>query len=104
VDSVNLVLKDCLTLIIPDAFSPNGDGVNDVFFIPNVSSYPNNKLKIFNRWGAEIFQASPYKNDWDGTSHNPATIGDQLPVSTYYYILDLGTGEEAFHGFVYLRR
>jgi gliding motility-associated-like protein len=105
-DTIAIVLEDCLTIDIPDAFSPNGDGVNDEWIIPNIDSYPANSLKIFNRWGAEVFSAAPYSNGnaWDGISTHPATLGEGLPVSTYYYILDLGTGEEAFHGFVYLKR
>jgi gliding motility-associated-like protein len=105
-DTLLLILKDCLTLKIPDAFSPNGDGVNDEWIIPNIDSYPANTVKIFNRWGAEIFSAAPYSNGnaWDGISTHPATLGEGLPVSTYYYILDLGTGEEAYRGFVYLKR
>jgi gliding motility-associated-like protein len=103
-DSVMWILQDCLTIEIPDAFSPNGDGTNDTFVIPNLDEYPKNRLDIFNRWGAKIYEAAPYQNDWDGRSEHPATIGEELPVSTYYYVLDLGTGEEAFHGFIYLKR
>lgn len=105
-DTIAFILKDCLTIEIPDAFSPNGDGVNDRWIIPNIDTYPRNTVKIFNRWGAEIYSASPYTNinAWDGRSQHPATIGEHLPVSTYYFIVDLGTGEEAFHGFVYLKR
>jgi gliding motility-associated-like protein len=103
-DTVMWILQDCLTIEIPDAFSPNGDGTNDTFVIPNLDEYPKNRLEIFNRWGAKIYEASPYLNDWDGRSEHPATIGEELPVSTYYYVLDLGTGEEAFHGFIYLKR
>lgn len=103
-DTVVFILEDCLTVEVPDAFSPNGDGVNDIFFIPNLTTYPNHSLKIFNRWGTQVFEAAPYQNDWDGRSQHAATIGQELPVSTYYYILDLGNGEEAFHGFVYLKR
>lgn len=103
-DTVTFTLKDCLSILVPNAFSPNGDGVNDFFVVPNIAAYPKNSLKIFNRWGTQIFEASPYKNDWDGRSHHPSSLGEILPVSTYYYILDLGTGEEAFHGFVYLKR
>ena len=108
-DTVLFVLEDCATIKIPDAFSPNSDGTNDVFFIPNLQYYPNNNLKIFNRWGAEVFEAQHYKNDWDGTSNGTATIGEQLPVSTYYYVLDLGenyleAGTQVFTGFVYLKR
>jgi gliding motility-associated-like protein len=103
-DTISFILEDCLTIEIPDAFSPNSDGVNDIFFIPNLESYPNHSLKIFNRWGTQVFEAAPYMNDWDGKSLHAATIGEDLPVSTYYYILDLGNGENAFTGFVYLKR
>ena len=104
IDTLMVSMRDCITIKIPDAFSPNGDGTNDFFVIPNIDNYPQGSLKIFNRWGTQIFEAAPYRNDWDGTSHHPASLGEQLPVSTYYYILDLGTGEEAFTGFVYLKR
>jgi gliding motility-associated-like protein len=103
-DTLTISMRDCITIKIPDAFSPNGDGTNDFFVIPNIENYPQGSLKIFNRWGTQIFEAAPYRSDWDGTSHHPASLGEQLPVSTYYYILDLGTGEEAFTGFVYLKR
>jgi gliding motility-associated-like protein len=103
-DTLTITLRDCLTLKIPDAISPNGDGVNDTFVIPNIQSYPNNSLQIFNRWGALIFQANNYQNQWDGRSSHAATLGEELPVSTYYYVLDLGNGENAYSGFVYLKR
>lgn len=103
-DTIALILTDCLTIEIPNAFSPNRDLINDNWVIPNLESYPNNKVKIFNRWGAMIFEASPYLNDWNGRSEHSSTIGEDLPVSTYYYILDLGDGSEPFSGYVYLKR
>ena len=104
-DTVSFALIDCLTIEIPDGFSPNSDGINDFFEIPNLYKYPNNNIKIFNRWGALIYEAAPYQNDWDGRSYHPATIGEELPVSTYYYILDLGDGVLApFTGYIFLKR
>ncbi|NQX91898.1 MAG: gliding motility-associated C-terminal domain-containing protein [Flavobacteriales bacterium] len=103
-DSVSFFLQDCLTIEVPDAFSPNGDNINDEFFIPNLFKYPNNTFKVFNRWGAQVYEAAPYNNDWDGTSQNNATIGQELPVSTYYYILELGDGTPAVTGYIYLKR
>jgi gliding motility-associated-like protein len=104
-DTVSYELIDCLTIDIPDAFSPNSDGWNDFFEIPNLDSYPNNTIKIFNRWGALVFEASPYRNDWNGRSQHPATLGEELPVGTYYYILDLGEpGIKPINGYIFLKR
>jgi gliding motility-associated-like protein len=108
-DTIMFELEDCETVKIPDAFSPNGDGVNDAFFITNLQHYPQNNIQIFNRWGALVYSSSPYKGDWDGTSQEAATIGSQLPVSTYYYVLSIGSEYEeepnkVFTGFVYLKR
>lgn len=72
---------------IPSGITPNGDGVNDEFFItPGLEFvYPENSLIIFNRWGDVVYDASPYLNDWRGTNEN----GNDLPAGTYYYILRL---------------
>src|SRR5690606_35215555 len=61
-DTVVVVLKDCLTLTIPDAFSPNGDGTNDTYVIHNIEYYPENKLVVFNRWGNKVLERAPYNN------------------------------------------
>jgi uncharacterized repeat protein (TIGR01451 family) len=45
---------------IPDGFSPNGDGINDLFVIRGISGYPTNEITIFNRWGTKVFEAAPY--------------------------------------------
>jgi len=103
-DTVAFSLNDCLTIEIPDAFSPNADNINDTWFIPNLYKYPNNSIKIFNRWGSQVYDAAPYDGSWDGRSNHSATIGEELPVSTYYYVLDLGDGSEPFAGFVFLQR
>ncbi|NND73153.1 MAG: gliding motility-associated C-terminal domain-containing protein [Flavobacteriales bacterium] len=103
-DSINIVLDECLWIDVPDAFSPNGDGVNDVFQIPNLWKYPNNSFQVFNRWGALIYESAPYYENWDGRSYHPASFGTELPVSTYYYILDLGNGGDPLTGYIYLKR
>jgi gliding motility-associated-like protein len=108
-DTMLLVLEDCETIKVPDAFSPNGDGTNDVIEIPNIVYYPQNSLKVFNRWGNLVYEAAPYKNDWQGECNQSASLGEELPSSTYYYILDLGEVMEdgakmVFNGFIYLKR
>lgn len=103
-DTMLIYIEDCLTLTIPDAFSPNGDGVNDTYIIDNLESYPNNRLQIFNRWGSLVLDRSPYLNDWDGRSENSINWGEELPESTYYFVLDVGDGRDAITGYIYLRR
>lgn len=74
---------------VPNAITANEDGINDEWIIDilaqNPTSYENSKLVIINRWGAPVFEASPYLNNWDGTDKN----GLPLPTGTYYYNLQL---------------
>ena len=84
----------------PQGFTAN-DGKG--WEIPNysVTSFPNSQLQIFNRWGNKVYDVSPYNNDWDGTNN----AGNELPVGTYYYILDKhGANTTIEIGFVYLNR
>jgi len=88
---------------IPEIFTPNGDGKNDPFDIPGLDSYPKNKLQIFNRWGNIVYEAAPYKNDWDGSPNKSSMGTGKLPVGAYFYILDLGDEKEEIRkGFVQL--
>lgn len=103
-DTAIIAIKDCLTITIPDAFSPNGDGVNDLFVITNIESYPSNDFTVYNRWGNKVYEASPYTNQWDGTSQFGSAFKEGLPESTYYYVLDLGNGSDPYTGYIYLRR
>ena len=95
-------------LFIPNAFSPDGDGINDTWNIRGgLYNYPNNNLVIFNRWGLKIYEADGYNNNWDGTNKGNSNSGNdsKLPVGTYYYVLDLnGNGKNVKKGFIYLTR
>ena len=90
---------------IPEGFSPNGDGINDLFVIRGILNYPNNAFVIYNRWGNKVFEASPYINTWDGRSMFGLRVGgDELPVGTYFYVLDLKDGSAIYKGTIYLNR
>lgn len=90
---------------IPDGFSPNGDGINDAFVIRGILNYPENVFTIFNRWGNKVFEANPYQNTWNGNCTTGLRIGgDELPIGTYFYVLDLGDGSEIIKGTIYLNR
>ncbi|MES2397970.1 MAG: ice-binding family protein [Bacteroidota bacterium] len=90
---------------IPEGFSPNGDGINDVFVIRGILNFPENTFVIFNRWGNKIYETSSYKNTWDGkTTLGLRVGGDELPIGTYFYVLDLKDGSDVFKGTIYLNR
>ena len=96
-------------LNIPTAFSPDGDGINDTWTIRGglVENYPNNKIYIFNRWGVSVYESKGYQNDWGGSdnSNSSRSSSSNLPVGTYFYVLDLnGDGSNVKKGYVYLTR
>jgi gliding motility-associated-like protein len=97
--------KPC-DILIPEAFTPDGDGINDEFVIEGIELYPNNTIAIFNRWGVLVYEASNYENNWDGSTQSNFTLGgDDLPTATYYYVFD--TKDESvgvLKGYIYLQR
>lgn len=86
--TVDIVIQ-CSRPIIYDGFSPNNDGQNDYFTILNIEQYPGNELMIFNRWGNLVYQKTNYDNTWEGYNYD----NQKLPDGTYFYLLDLGSGE-----------
>ena len=70
--------------IVPNTFTPNGDGVNDVWAIASLSNYPDATVDIYNRWGQHLFHSVGYGKPWDGTYN-----GKPLPAGAYYYVIDL---------------
>ncbi len=72
---------------VPNSFSPNGDGINDQWVIPNLSEYPGNRVEVYNRYGQIVFQSNGYGQPWDGTRN-----GSPVPFATYYYIITLNNG------------
>lgn len=88
---------DCLR--IPDAFTPNGDGINDTWEIFNIHLYPNARVRIYNRWGQVMYSDSPISNPWDGTYN-----GRALPVGVYLYVLQTFAGTRDYTGTITLVR
>lgn len=96
---VTLNITELNDLVIPEGFSPNGDGINDYFEIVNLDDYEWVSLKIYNRWGQVIYENEAYLNDWSGDSKHSGT----LPDGTYYYDVEVSTGQE-FRGYVIIKR
>ncbi|UPZ14379.1 gliding motility-associated C-terminal domain-containing protein [Flavobacterium humidisoli] len=90
------IVKNTITpdsdLIIYNAVSPNGDGINDSFYIKGIDKYPDNRVEIYNRWGVKVYDATSYnENDvmFKGYSDGRSTVkrGEGLPAGTYFYVL-----------------
>jgi gliding motility-associated-like protein len=81
--TVNVIKTNLPPIHIPNAFSPNGDGINDTWVIENISYYPGATLDLFNRYGQLLLHSEGYGKAWDGTYN-----GNPVPVATYYYVLD----------------
>jgi gliding motility-associated-like protein len=89
------VLVQC-DILVPNVFSPNGDGQNDFFHVLYLEDYPNSMVTIFSRWGKKIFESTNYQNNWDG---------DGAPDGTYYYIVTPSDPEQPEeHGHVTIMR
>jgi gliding motility-associated-like protein len=93
--SDSVFIKVLKTPQIPNAFSPNGDGINDKWNIKYLESYPGATIEVFNRYGQKVFTSVGYTSPWDGTLN-----GSPLPVATYYYIVNPGNGRKQLSGSV----
>ncbi len=72
-------LNDCL--VLTNAFTPNGDGINDFWILYKYACFKKMKISVYNRYGSPVYHSDDYKNDWDGKYHN-----NILPDGTYYYV------------------
>jgi gliding motility-associated-like protein len=80
-------------VVVFTGISPNGDGMNDFWEIQGIENFPNNKVRLFNRWGVEVFGAKGYGEGdrvFRGFSDGRTTISQDelLPVGTYYYVIE----------------
>lgn len=94
-----LTVKILGQLKIPNAFSPNGDGINDTWDIPNLVDYPGATVQIFNRNGQSVYLSNGYNRAWDGKY-----LGNVLPSGTYYYIINPRNGYSVISGSVTILR
>jgi len=85
-------------LIIPQGFSPNGDGVNDLLKFEGLDHYKPSELTIYTRSGRQIYTSADYQNEWDGRMSNQKLV----PTGVYYYVLKLGQTNRVIKGFLYI--
>jgi gliding motility-associated-like protein len=86
-------------IVIPNTFTPNGDGYNDTWFIPGLLSYTNCTINIYNRYGAMMYRSVGYQHPWDGTSN-----GKAVPTGAYYYVIDTKSSSGKLSGEVTVLR
>lgn len=82
-DSIEVVVQ--CDVIVPNIFTPNGDTFNETFFVENLDQYPGSGVKIYNRWGRNVFEHDDYKNDWNG---------EKLADGIYFYIVTVSDSEQ----------
>ncbi|MDI9876390.1 T9SS type B sorting domain-containing protein [Flectobacillus rivi] len=80
---------------IPNSFTPNGDRMNDTWELDGIDEYPNIEVKIYNRWGNEIFYSKGYNQPFDGIQE-----GQRIPTGTYYYVIKPNVNLPALTGYV----
>ncbi|MBX2907873.1 MAG: gliding motility-associated C-terminal domain-containing protein [Taibaiella sp.] len=95
----------CNSVFILAGFSPNGDGINDKWYVSGLTEYPKNTVQVFDRWGDLVYEKTNYQGEWDGVSKG----GAHLPDGTYYYLVKLNEpsktgGDNVFKGAVLIRR
>jgi len=95
-DTLNVTVLD--KPIIPNAFSPNGDGNHDKWVFANSALYKNLTVNVFDRNGNKVYENKQYDNSWNGTMN-----GSPLPIGTYYYVITVNNSYQ-FSGWVYISR
>lgn len=86
-------------IVFPDGITPNGDGINDLWEIDFIQNFPEAVVMVYNRWGQELFYSKGYGTPWDGKYK-----GKDLPVGTYYYVIDLHNGTTPYTGPITIAR
>lgn len=104
-DSLGCTLTSTVTVdptigcfFIADAITPNGDGYNDEWIVGGLEFFPMSRVRVFNRWGQELFYSLGYSKKWDGRYNNAP-----LPVADYYYVIEFSDDQDPITGTVTLK-
>lgn len=104
-DSLGCTLTDVISVdptigcfFIAEAITPNGDGYNDEWIVGGLEYFPTATVKVYNRWGQELFSSIGYAKRWDGRYNNAP-----LPVADYYYVIEFAESQDPITGTVTLK-
>jgi gliding motility-associated-like protein len=89
------ITDDCPDVKIPNAFTPNGDGINDTWVIAGLGYDQTSLVTVFNRYGQQVYESKGYGTPWNGEN-----AGKKLPTGTYYYIITIKNGTQRYSGSV----
>ncbi|BAV04937.1 gliding motility-associated C-terminal domain-containing protein [Filimonas lacunae] len=95
----SLTVKVLKIVVVPNAFTPNGDNINDKWEIANLSDYADCVVQVFNRYGQKMLEQKGYQVPWNGKIN-----GRDVPVGTYYYVIRLGDGSAPLTGSITIIR
>lgn len=90
-DQVLVSLREDFRVVANNVFTPDGNGMNDQWIIPNADAFEQVQVKIYDRYGVLVFEDDDYQNDWEGTRGT-----DILPDGTYYYTI-MFTGTDKYY-------
>ena len=100
-----IVVED-IPIIVYEAVSPNGDGMNDYWRIDGIELFPNNFIRIFDRYNNLVFETNSYDNlekVWFGQS-NKGISNNSVPEGSYFYVINLGDGSKPLSGYIILKK
>ena len=104
-DSLGCTLTDVVVVnntvgcfFIAEAITPNGDGYNDEWIVGGLEDFPSSTVKVYNRWGQELFSSNGYNIRWDGRYNNAP-----LPMADYYYVIEFAQDKDPITGTVTLK-
>ena len=103
----NFLDPDLCELLVPAVFTPNDDGDNDYWEILGIMAFPDNNVKIFNRWGELVYSKEGYNNEFNGRANTRTQMngGDGLlPTGTYYYVVKVYETGDIYTGYVYITK
>ena len=95
----NVFIRVFEKVVVPNAFSPNGDGINDQWIIKALETYPEAMITVFNRYGQQVYFSRGYSRPWNGFHQ-----GKPVPTASYYYVIDLKNGFPQMTGWLMIVR
>ena len=92
-DEITITVDDDYRVYASNVLTPDGNGINDTWYVRNIENVGNCTVQVFDRWGKQVYQQANYRNDWGGYSGT-----DILPDGTYYYLITFKNTDKVYQG------